>query len=244
MHFCFPVSPSRVRLLQYSIQYLRTPYGFFDDCSAFMQVLNSYAKHEPDSRTGALRENKDFPGISSLTAFIPVFQFLFVFIHLRFRCAAYKFLKLTYYESESEKHRKNSLAGILRILGFRLLPASWRNPSFRNCWMGIQKFHFIHGSLKTGARLGAFFCSYCQNGCRVKFSESYWSLHGTVKGIVHFPFLLRFVAGKWHYPKLASVLIQIDIILGSSMVISRKFNRRARYTQSEVEGCQNKSTRQ
>jgi hypothetical protein len=39
-------------------------------------------------------ENKDFPGISSFSSFIPVFRFLFVFIHLRLRCAAHNFLKL------------------------------------------------------------------------------------------------------------------------------------------------------
>jgi hypothetical protein len=54
--------------------------------------------------TGALRENKDFPGISSLPSVIPVFQFLLVFIHLRFNCAAHNFLKLT----TMKKHLKNT----------------------------------------------------------------------------------------------------------------------------------------
>ncbi len=44
---------------------------------------------------GALRENKDFPGISSVISCFPVFQFLLVFRHFSLRCAAHNFLKLT-----------------------------------------------------------------------------------------------------------------------------------------------------
>ncbi len=63
--------------------------------------MKFYAKHEPDLHTGRSAKTRIFPAYPH---YIPVFQFLFVFMQISLRSAAHNFLKLT----EMKKHLKNT----------------------------------------------------------------------------------------------------------------------------------------